>query len=288
MKKVLKLCGVVLCLLLITGCMNMNVKVKVNANKSVDLNMKMEVNLLEYARTITSMNPDAKDLTEEELKQYVDENFNMESSDFIDEEELAELKKEGYKIEENFDKEKYLYDIVLTKHADNIDDISKLENEQKEDDSAFFIKTSKNTYKPNINVVNNDNNEELNDDEANDLEGISPIISSGMSASISYIFEVNLPNKPISHNATSVSSDGKTLIWTLNGNSNTNIDFEFAFVEEKKEENNNNNKSENSNTKKSFLDFNKEQLIAIAFIVGGLVTLITAIIAYVISNKKSA
>lgn len=287
MKKVLKLCGVVLCLILITGCMNMNVKVKVNDNKSVDLNMKMEVNLLEYARTITSMNPYTEDLTEEELKQYIDENINKENNAFIDEEELAELKKEGYKIEENFDKEKYLYDIVLTKHADNIDDISKLENEQKEDDSVFFIKTSKNTYKPNIHALNNDNNEESNSDETNNLEGISSIISSGMSASISYIFEVSLPNKPISHNATSVSSDGKTLIWTLNGNSNNSIDFEFAFNEEKKEENINNNNT-NSNIKKSFLDFSKEQLIAIAFIVGGLVTLITAIIAYVVSNKKKA
>ena len=42
-------------------------------------------------------------------------------------------------------------------------------------------------------------------------------------------FTVTLPNKPISHNADSVSEDGKTLTWELTTNSQETIDFEFNF-----------------------------------------------------------
>ena len=39
---------------------------------------------------------------------------------------------------------------------------------------------------------------------------------------------VNLPNKAISHNATEVSEDGKTLTWDLTQSLDT-ISYEFAF-----------------------------------------------------------
>ena len=40
---------------------------------------------------------------------------------------------------------------------------------------------------------------------------------------------MTLPNKPISHNADSVSSDGKTLTWNLSMTSQKAIEFEFNF-----------------------------------------------------------
>lgn len=293
MKRVLKAVGVFLVAILITGCMSMNMAIKINEDKSVDLNMKMEINLLEYARNITSMNPDSSgNLTDEELKKYVDENFNIEDEDFMDEEELKKLESEGYKIEKNYDKEKYIYQILLTKHANNIDDISKLENDSKNDEQLIFIKTSKNTYKPNINLINEttpNDSDETTPDTTND---ISSMLSSGMAASISYIYEISLPDKPISHNATSVSSDGKTLFWTLNGNSQTSIDFEFAFPEPKKEDEvKKDTKTQSSGSNNIFTDFfkdmNNEKILALGLIVGGSVTLVVAILAYVISNRKN-
>lgn len=292
MKRVLKSVGVFLAAILITGCMSMNMAIKVNDDKSVDLNMKMEINLLEYAKTITSMNPDSSgNLTDEELKKYVDENFNIEDEDFMEEEELKKLESAGYKIEKNYDKEKYIYQILLTKHANNIDDISKLEYESKDDEQIIFIKTSKNTYKPNKNLIEgitpNDNDETTPDTTNN----ISSMISSSMAASISYIYEISLPDKPISHNATSVSSDGKTLFWTLNGNSQTSIDFEFAFPEPKKEDEVKKDTKQSSVSNNIFTDFfkdmNNEKILALGLIVGGLVTLVVATLAYVISNKKN-
>lgn len=292
MKRVLKSVGVFLAAILITGCMSMNMAIKINDDKSVDLNMKMEINLLEYAKTITSMNPDSSgNLTDEELKKYVDENFNIEDEDFMEEEELKKLESAGYKIEKNYDKEKYIYQILLTKHANNIDDISKLEYESKDDEQIIFIKTSKNTYKPNKNLIEgitpNDNDETTPDTTDN----ISSMISSSMAASISYIYEISLPDKPISHNATSVSSDGKTLFWTLNGNSQTSIDFEFAFPEPKKEDEVKKDTKQSSVSNNIFTDFfkdmNNEKILALGLIVGGLVTLVVATLAYVISNKKN-
>lgn len=293
MKRVLKSVGVFLAAILITGCMSVNMAIKINEDKSVDLNMKMEINLLEYARNITSMNPDSSgNLTDEELKKYVDENFNIEDEDFMEEEELKKLESAGYKIEKNYNKEKYIYQILLTKHANNIDDISKLEYESKDDEQIIFIKTSKNTYKPNINLIEgitpNDNDEATPETTNN----ISSMISSTMAASISYIYEISLPDKPISHNATSVSSDGKTLFWTLNGNSQTSIDFEFAFPEPKKEDEvKKDTKTQSSVSNNIFTDFfkdmNNEKILALGLIVGGLVTLVVATFAYVISNRKN-
>lgn len=293
MKRVLKIVGIFLVAILITGCMSMNMAIKINEDKSVDLNMKMEINLLEYARNITSMNPDSSgNLTDEELKKYVDENFNIEDEDFMDEEELKELESAGYKVEKNYDKEKYIYQIILTKHANNIDDISKLENDSKNDEQLIFIKTSKNTYKPNINLISETTPNDTNETTPDTTNDISSMLSSGMAASISYIYEISLPDKPISHNATSVSSDGKTLFWTLNGNSQTSIDFEFAFPEPKKDDEvKNDTKTQSSGSNNIFTDFfkdmNNEKILALGLIVGGSVTIVVAILAYVISNRKN-
>lgn len=293
MKRVLKIVGIFLVAILITGCMSMNMAIKINEDKSVDLNMKMEINLLEYARNITSMNPDSSgNLTDEELKKYVDENFNIEDEDFMDEEELKKLESAGYKIEKKYDKEKYIYQILLTKHADNIDDISKLENDSKNDEQLIFIKTSKNTYKPNINLISETTPNDTNETTPDTTNDISSMLSSGMAASISYIYEISLPDKPISHNATSVSSDGKTLFWTLNGNSQTSIDFEFAFPEPKKDDEvKNDTKTQSSGSNNIFTDFfkdmNNEKILALGLIVGGSVTIVVAILAYVISNRKN-
>ena len=58
----------------------------------------------------------------------------------------------------------------------------------------------------------------------------SPISEAeGQEASIEIQFTVTLPTKPISHNATTVSDDGKTLTWNLNGTESGTIDFEFNF-----------------------------------------------------------
>ena len=43
-------------------------------------------------------------------------------------------------------------------------------------------------------------------------------------------FIVTLPNKPISHNATTVSEDGKTLTWDLADKDTQNIQFEFSLI----------------------------------------------------------
>ena len=53
--------------------------------------------------------------------------------------------------------------------------------------------------------------------------------SQGQDAEIDIKFTVTLPNKPISHNATTVSDDGKTLTWDLSGTEAGTIDFEFNF-----------------------------------------------------------
>jgi len=54
-------------------------------------------------------------------------------------------------------------------------------------------------------------------------------------ASITYNYEITLPTKPISNNATKVSNDGKTLTWDLKAN-DKNKDQSYFIYNLKKEQ----------------------------------------------------
>lgn len=107
---------------------------------------------------------------------------------------------------------------IYTKTISNIDDISgdkanfSLEEANTISDKVVFVKDN-NKYKANF--VLTSENQEASTEEYN--------------VGIEMKFVVTLPNKPISHNATKVSDDGKTLTWDLLETGSKNIEFEFCF-----------------------------------------------------------
>lgn len=276
MKRFLQYAGIFLEILLMTGCLDLKANMQINADKSMDMNMTMEFDLIKYAALTYESDSDKQNMTDTELKKYLDElmateDFNMDT--VMSDEQKKEMENLGYKVTSNLDKDNYKYRILMTQHFNNIDDISKSENSNSSEtakDNIFFIKTSKNTYKVNL----NDNQVSTSN---SDLE-----IPEEMLNNISYNYEITFPNKPISHNANQVTNDGKTLIWNLNATRSNNIEFEFTFAESKSQLK---SKDELKNT--SFLtDLDKETILSFTLIGGGLLTIIITTIVYIKSHKK--
>jgi len=54
MKRVLKVVGFFLVVILLTGCMNVQTKIEIKSDKSVDISLSMEINLFEMMNSMTS------------------------------------------------------------------------------------------------------------------------------------------------------------------------------------------------------------------------------------------
>ena len=138
-------------------------------------------------------------------------------------------------IEQGFTKERYeteeLKGFRYQKKIMNIDNlsgteaISSFENVETIADQKLFVKDG-DVYKANFKVVQEDNTnlptEEGSTSNLN-IEGGSLNAKDFLDTS----FVITFPEKPISHNATEVSDDGKTLTWNLL--ETENIQFEFSF-----------------------------------------------------------
>lgn len=210
MKNKLKLVLVgILSLVLVTGCgMKTNIHMDIKANKDVNVSMTLAMddelidNMIGYGDQTKAGN-----ITDKDRWAYVDEAFS-------DSEDMKDWKQEKY--DENGFK-----GYTLTSKTLNLDDLTGTDSnakydffgEENLDNAKLFIKTSKG-YKSNF----------TGDMKNDDSLGASTSYASQMSL-FEVTFSVTLPNKPSSHNATSVSKDGKTLTWDLT--KEPNIEFEF-------------------------------------------------------------
>lgn len=162
----------------------------------------------------------------------------------LDESDETSLETKGYKVEP------YEHDSMkgfhITKSIDNIDKysseddvkyyLSGILNEEETDVNIFKVKKGlfKNTYYADFDFDASDSGlsdneaEEPTDDEDLTDEDLSDITSSLMS-NLDLSFNVNLPYKALTNNASSVSEDGKTLSWSLSSNSVDNITFSFSL-----------------------------------------------------------
>ena len=153
---------------------------------------------------------ETKEYTDEERMEYIRNSFQIDSSNY----------ENGFTIKEYKD-EKYM-GYLITKTIDNIDNLVgtpdfSLDSFQEIDSKKIFTKDGS-KYKAKILVGEITNgNEEINTSQYNSMNFIN------------YTFVLNLPNKVISSNATSVSEDGKTLIWNLASGNIETIEFEFEF-----------------------------------------------------------
>ena len=208
MKKLLLLCGVAL---ILSGCaVKGDFELGISSDKNVDFGMTIAYDD-ELIETFMSMG--SIDETSEETEYTDEQKWEFVENLFVSEDgstpESLGFTGERYQEE---DYKGYTY----TKNVGNIDSITA-------DDASFNltndyleISESKLFAKNGDNYVS-----KITFTPAEETEGYQ--IESDIT------FTVTLPNKPISHNANSVSEDGKTLTWELTTNSQETIDFEFNF-----------------------------------------------------------
>lgn len=211
--------------------------------------------------------------SESEIREYLDSYFSsgeFNEDEFFSDEDREELESKGYTVETNLDEENYSYQVRISQHFDNIDDVSStsldtvnLESVFNGDtNNIFFLKKDNNTYQANYTwTMNNDDIDQNIDIDMNDI--------------ITFSYEVTLPNAAISNNATLVSSDSKTLTWNLDLNENSNVNYEFSF--------NNNNSSESSDVSNNTL-----KIVSICLIAGGSIGLVIAIVVFMKKRKNNA
>ena len=211
--------------------------------------------------------------SESEIREYLDSYFSsgeFNEDKFFSDEDREELESKGYTVETNLDEENYSYQVHISQHFDNIDDVSStsldtvnLESVFNGDtNNIFFLKKDNNTYQANYTwTMNNDDIDQNIDIDMNDI--------------ITFSYEVTLPNAAISNNATLVSSDSKTLTWNLDLNENSNVNYEFSF--------NSNNSSESSDVSNNTL-----KIVSICLIAGGSIGLVIAIVVFMKKRKNNA
>lgn len=268
-KQIKKILVLLLLVVLVAGC-----SFKTDVTMKIDSNKDVEVSILyimddEMIDSMISLSDESKkdNITDTDRWKYLegDSGINMP---------------EGYKAEK-YDKDGFK-GYKATKKAGTLDDISvasssarvNIFNEDSDADmfkGELFIKDG-NKYKSNMTV-------DLGDSAA-DMESYE-----SYGAAFEFNLVIELPVKPTSNNATSVSKDGKTLTYNLLKTKDVEFEFELDGKESKgtgsstnkKENKNESNKS--SNTEKTF---NLGLPIIIAIAVGGLVLVIGIVILIIV------
>lgn len=192
--------------ILITGCSmkteyNMNIK----EDKSMDLGaiIAMDDELIDYMMESEGY---SEDYTEDEMWNMLETSLEEDSNDSFNYEDS------GFVVN-RYEYEKWT-GFQFIKKIENIDEISgdtaitSLEKIYENSDSTLFIKDGDN-YKLNLVFESENQNEEIGN----------------FNIPFEILLTITLPNKPISHNATSVSEDGKTLTWDLTKIENINLEF---------------------------------------------------------------
>jgi len=150
----------------------------------------------------------------------------------LDEDDIKEYEENGYTIEDY--KQDGMTGYVMTLKVDNIDDISspdfEVYNVSSESDNEDFIMfkvvkgTSKNTYSAKF-VFDSSDEEDSEEDGEYDTAQMMEYFGSSMDLS----FNVTLPDKSLSNNATTVSEDGKELSWDIALDGTQSFEFEFEL-----------------------------------------------------------
>ena len=209
MKKYLRLLVVSVLLIGLTGCVSLDTNVVVNKDKSMEFSMKEEIDL-------SSMTGDEGD----------------ENATVSDETDIEALKTKGYTVEE-YDNEG-VKGYKISKKFTSIDEVTAKNGTETpfvvekwlddgNDSNMFSLKDG--VYSANWIMAEDDK-------KAEEMDGVD---SELLNSLINITYTITLPNKPLSHNATSVSEDGKTLTYLVKYDENqkmNTIKFSFDFATE--------------------------------------------------------
>ena len=217
MKKGLKLLCIMLVVFTMSGCMKMNADMSIHKDKSMDYSVTFAFDKSMWQ--------------------------SHKGQSFISGDELDNIEEQGFKMTEYSDDSMTGY--TFTKSFNNIDDISS-ENEttmnlnesieDSKDSDMFTVKKGffKNTYT--LKMENSTSSEVQSEAEIQSGSGnpeqstdTSNVDLSALTSSLDMKFNVTLPYKAISSNATTTENDGKTLVWNLMDTNLKNIEFSFEI-----------------------------------------------------------
>ena len=181
----------------------------INKDKSMDVTiiMAFDDEFIETMLSFEGGSEEKVEYTDEQKWQFIEECFSEEQ----------DFESQGF-TKEKYDEAGYK-GYAYTAKIDNIDKITGESEKYNIFGSGENIEDSK--------MFNKEGNKYI----ANIEYEANKDVESGSSYSLDLDFKyvVTLPNKPLSHNATSVSEDGKTLTWDLSSNDTTSIEYEFSF-----------------------------------------------------------
>lgn len=231
MNKIKKLIGIIMCALVLTGCeLKYEGKVEITEDGKMDMSVIMAYdrelvsNLIYMEKNSDDLlgngntTPDETDVPEAsitEIRKYLEDN-KPEEQDGL---EVSRYERNGY------------YGYQMSMKIDNIDEVSSKDDVES---SLFDVlgneddDTTSNDKDEKIMMFKKDGDTyyakyKINDDSNN---------SSSMNLSmldVNLEYTVTLPTKPIKHNADTVSEDGKTLTWQLDGLDSEIENIEYSF-----------------------------------------------------------
>ena len=222
MKKNIKLTTLLILLVIsLTGCVKFNSTMEIKKDKSIDYTViyAFDKSLFGDQEILTS--DDKKELENKEftVSNYVDGNMN------------------GLKLSKNI---KNIDDVSSTNDATY--DLSGLLDSNKSESKVFKVKKGflKNTYTASFKFDSSDSdlNNSTSDDttidndfttDDNDTTTDSDFDFSNINTNMDLSFNVKLPYKAISSNATTKKNDDKDLSWDLSSTGENKIEFSFAL-----------------------------------------------------------
>ncbi len=224
LRKLKQLVVVLMAVLLVSGCkMKAEYNMAIKKDKSMDLSVIIGMddemlNLMLASDEGDDITSGGSDYTDEQKWAYLDESLDLgELKDSEDEEvKVDKYTDDGFKGYKVVFKVKNIDDISGSKGSDAISDLSDF------GDKELFIKDG-NKYSLKFTI--NDMKDVAEEAEASSTEGLNM----DMSSIFDLKFVISLPDKPIKHNATSVSEDGKTLTWDLMKQGDTPIEVDFEL-----------------------------------------------------------
>jgi len=186
----------VLVAVLLSGCLESDLKVKLNADGSgvVTIEQRLDKSVIDQGMA-----------TEEDIEMGT-------------EEEIEELEAEGYKVTQETTDEHFV--VTATKSFDDINKLD-LDTGDGESELEFKLEQDKGLTKTvnKLTVTSGEVTENVDDD----------ILASGMTdmlgGMIDVTFTLELPAKPVEHNAT--SEDGNVLVWDLVKHGDETIEVEY-------------------------------------------------------------
>ena len=222
MKKNIKLTTLLILLVIsLTGCVKFNSTMEIKKDKSMDYTV-----LYAFDKSLFG---DQEILTSDDKKELENKGFTV--SNYVD----GNMK--GFKVSKNI---KNIDDVSSTNDATY--DLSGLLDSNKSESKVFKVKKGllKNTYTASFKFDSSDsdlNNSTSNDTtidndftiDDNNTTTDSDFDFSSMNTNMDLSFNVKLPYKAISSNATTKKNDDKELSWNLSSTGEDKIEFSFAL-----------------------------------------------------------